>query len=107
MTMQQKFSSGGPERLRRGERGASLVIALVFISVFGLILLALGDFATTGSKATGALREQRATNYPTDSALESAGTRLTHHSNIGIDPALSPTDVCNPATGKTVLAQPA
>jgi Tfp pilus assembly protein PilX len=107
MTMQQKILSGGPKRLRDGERGASLVIALVFISVFGLILIALGDFATTGAKGTGAFREQRATNYATDAALEAAVNRVAHDANMGVDPSLSPTDACNPATGKTVLTQPA
>ena len=107
MTMQQKILTGGPDRLRRGERGASLVIALVFISVFGLILIALGNFASTGSASSGAFREQRATNYATDAALEAAVNRVAHDQNMGIDPTLSPTDVCNSATGKTLLAQPA
>jgi hypothetical protein len=107
MTLQQKISSERSERRRRSERGASLVIALVFISVFGLILIALGNFAGTGSTASGAFREQRATNYATDAALEAAVNRVAHDQNMGIDPSLSPTDVCNPATGKTLLAQPA
>lgn len=97
------------EHLRRthGERGASLLIALVFISVFGLILIALGNFAGTGSTASGAFREQRAANYATDAALDAAVNRVAHDQNMGVDPTLAPSDICNPATGKTVLAQPA
>jgi hypothetical protein len=97
------------EHLRRthGERGASLVIALVFISVFGLILIALGNFAGTGSATSGAFREQRATNYATDAALEAAVNRVAHDQSIGVDPALSPADVCNPANGKSIITVPA
>ncbi len=97
------------EHLRRihGERGASLIIALVFISVFGLILGALSGFADTNVRAGGGYRSQRATNYATDSALDSAVNRVAHTPSMGIDPTISPSDVCNPANNKTVLEQPA
>jgi len=94
-------------RQTHGERGASLIIALVFISVFGLILGALSGFADTNVRATGGYRSQRATNYATDAALESAVNRVAKTPSMGIDPAISPTDVCNPTNAETVLEQPA
>jgi hypothetical protein len=93
-------------RRTRGERGASLIIALVFISVFGLILMALGDFAFTNVKASGGYRSQRATNYATDAALDAAVNRMRNEPTEGRDPALFPTDECNPANGETMLKRP-
>jgi hypothetical protein len=100
-----------PDRRLRGERGTSLIIALVFIAVFGLLLSALLTFTDTSSRATGAYRSQRSVNYATDAALDAAVNRAAHGKIdgkvIGVDPALDPTDVCNPANNATVLSRPA
>jgi hypothetical protein len=97
------------EQLRRthGERGTSLIIALVFISVFGLMLAALGSFSEGNNLATGAYRSQRAANYATNAALDAAVNKVAHDPNIGVDPALAPTDACNPTNNATVMTQPA
>lgn len=96
-------------QLRRthGDRGASLIIALVFISVFGLLLMALGDFAFAGTKASGGYRSQRSTNYATDAALEAAVTKTRNDPEIGRDPDVDPTNICNPTSGETLLKMPA
>lgn len=98
------------DHLRRthGERGASLVIALVFISVFSLLLAGLAKFTDANVAASGGYRSQRTVNYATDAALDAAVNRTAHDPGIGVDPALNPpNDVCNPTKNETVLSQPA
>ena len=93
------------DHLRRshGERGASLVLALVFISVFGLLLAGLSEFTGANSIATRGFRSQRAANYAADAALDAAVNRVRNDPNTGRDPALFPSDTCNAANGQTIL----
>ncbi|MGZ4754366.1 MAG: hypothetical protein ACXWA9_05650, partial [Acidimicrobiia bacterium] len=93
-------------RRTHGERGASLIMALVFISVFSLLLAGLAKFSDANLLASGGYRSQRATNYATDAALDAAVNRVAHDPSMGVDPAISPTDVCNATNNQTVLEQP-
>jgi hypothetical protein len=90
----------------REERGATLVMALVFLSVFGLLvgtLLALND---TNSRTAAAYRDVRGRNHAVDAALDGAINKVKRDPSIGIDPAVSPTDVCNADSGATVFSLP-
>ena len=94
-------------RQTHGERGASLVIALVFISVFGLMLWALSGFADTNVRSTGGYRSQRATNYATDAALECRSEPRCAHDRTWASIRRSRRRTsATPTNGETVLEQP-
>ena len=100
------------ERMRHagrlhGERGASLVIALVFLAVFGLVTVAILGFGDVSLRASRGYRSQRAANYATDAALDGAINRVRHDTTIGRDPAVFTADTCNPANNQAVYTQPA
>jgi hypothetical protein len=90
-----------------GERGASLVIALVFLSVFGIVTVAILGFGDASLRASQGYRTQRAANYATDAALDGAINRVRHDNTIGRDPAVFTADMCNPANNQSVYQQPA
>ena len=90
-----------------GERGASLVIALVFLSVFGIVTVAILGFGDASLRSSQGYRTQRAANYATDAALDGAINRVRHDNTIGRDPAVFTADMCNPANNQSVYQQPA
>lgn len=90
-----------------GERGTSLVLALMFLAVFGVLAIALLGFGDASVRATEGYRSQRARNLATDAALDGAINRVAHDTGIGRDPAVFHNDDCNPANGKVVYSQPA
>lgn len=57
---------------RAGEEGSALVLALLFLTVTGVVVSALLGFATTSSSATIAGRSARGTDYDADSAMQAA-----------------------------------
>jgi hypothetical protein len=56
----------------RGEDGASLLIALAFLTVFGLLIPAIVTLGGTNLLATNRLGEQRTDVYTADGALDGA-----------------------------------
>ncbi|MGN6693259.1 MAG: hypothetical protein ACTHN0_03705 [Aquihabitans sp.] len=62
---------------RRGESGAVLFLALVFLTVIGLLTAALLSYAYTGTKTLTAYRLERTRRYAADSALVSTVFRLS------------------------------
>jgi len=69
--------SGGARRTRnRGEQGSALVLALLFLTVCGLTIAALINYANTSSTATTALRTARGTDYDVDAAMNGAIAKL-------------------------------
>ncbi|MEY2566190.1 MAG: hypothetical protein QOE35_719 [Actinomycetota bacterium] len=54
------------------ETGSALVIALVFLSVFGLLMGFLLSFSETAFKATGVVRQKRSQSYSADGAVDAA-----------------------------------
>ena len=66
-----------------GEDGASLLIALAFLSLFGLLVPALLNLGITDLEATGRLREQRTDVYTADGATDGAIQYLRTHSSCG------------------------
>lgn len=57
---------------RAGEDGSALVLALLFLTVTGVVVSALLGFATTSSSATIAGRSARGTDYDAESAMQAA-----------------------------------
>lgn len=57
---------------RQGEQGSALILALVFLSLFGLAIAALLTFSDTGVRATLALAGQGKTVYSADGGVEAA-----------------------------------
>src|SRR5580693_9084871 len=55
---------------RRGEEGAALVLALVFILAVGLVMATLVGLTGTNLLATSGLQAARATQFGADGALE-------------------------------------
>ena len=66
-----------------GERGAVLILALVFLIVIGTMTAALLSYAFTGTKALAAYRLERTRRYAADSALLSTVNRLSLDSTLG------------------------
>lgn len=58
--------------LRRDDRGASLVLMLVIITVVSVVVTALVSFAFTSSRTAVQAREQRAATYAADGAAQIA-----------------------------------
>src|SRR4051812_41029874 len=91
-------------RRMRDERGATLVMALVFLSVFGLLVGSLLALGQTNSSTASAYRDVRGRNHAVDAALDGAINKVKRDPLIGIDPAVSPTDVCNADSGQTLFS---
>lgn len=63
-------------RRLRGESGASLVIAMAFLTLFGVFIAALLGFAATSFKATVAVHDQGMAVYAAEGAVDTALTRI-------------------------------
>ncbi len=77
-------SAGRRTRSRRGEEGAALELALIFLTATSLIVAALLGFASTSSQATAVTRTLRGTDYDADAAMQ-AGDRDDpgqHHAGL-------------------------
>jgi hypothetical protein len=89
----------------RGDDGVSLVIALAFLSLFGLTIPALLNLGTTNLAAVSRLREQRTDVYAADGATDGAIQFLRTHSTcarpIGGSCPVSRFDYTDPDTGTT------
>lgn len=59
-------------RLRDGEEGSALLLALGFLAFFGLLIPALLSYATTNVLVSQRLRDQRATIYAAGSGVDGA-----------------------------------
>jgi len=59
-------------RPRRGEQGAALELALIFLTACALIVTGLLNFASTGSGATTTTRTVRGSDYDADAAMQVA-----------------------------------
>ena len=63
-------------RRLHGEDGASLVLAMAFLILFGLILVALLGFAVTSFKAGGDVGDREKATYAADAAIDTAVARM-------------------------------
>lgn len=82
-------------RRSRGEEGAALLIALIFVTVFGVVISVVLSFADTNFRLTAATRLQRSTLYDADAAVESAIAHYRQHSAC-------PPAAAGPNTGQAV-----
>ncbi|MBI4729746.1 MAG: hypothetical protein HY775_09650 [Acidobacteria bacterium] len=78
----------GARRLARDDSGVVLVLALVFLSLFGLAIASLLGFADASFRATMAVRDQRADVYAADGGLDGAINRVRGAIEEGRDPVL-------------------
>lgn len=76
----------------QGERGSSLIIAMCFLLVIGLVVSALAGFAFANLSATKAYRSQRAERYAGDAALQAGINYIRTQRLMGRDPNYSNTD---------------
>lgn len=99
----------------RDERGASLMLVIVFVMVFSVMCAVLLDFASTGFKTTTAVAKVRDDQHAIDAAVEGAINAIRGSATLGfatggdcdfayIDPSGSPSVAvnCEPA-GTTVF----
>ena len=56
----------------QGQRGSTLIVALLFVGLFSLIVATLLTFATTSVRSTEAYRSQRDSGYDADGAIKAA-----------------------------------
>ena len=61
---------------KRGEEGAALVLALLFLTVCALIVGGLLTYSNTNAAATTALRKARGTDYDVDASMNYAIAKL-------------------------------
>lgn len=66
----------GRRRLRRGEEGSALAIALVFVVVFSIFVASVISFAEVGMRASRAFASQAKTSYAADGAVNAAINRF-------------------------------
>ncbi|MEU0093493.1 hypothetical protein [Kribbella sp. NPDC006257] len=69
--------------MKRDERGSSLLLVLVVISVVGVALSALLTRADSAQKVSNALRDQAATTYTADGAMQAAINNLRNSTYSG------------------------
>jgi hypothetical protein len=97
------------KRIRRDQEGSALMLALVFLSLFGIAIAALLSLADTSFLATFAVRTQGKTVYAADGAIEGAINALRYGSQGAYggqcDPFMVPvngelvTVTCEPQVG--------
>jgi hypothetical protein len=84
-----------------------LVLALLLVSVFGVLAVAMVGFGETSARTLAGYRAQRARNLATDAALDGAVNRTRKDPTIGRDPAAFAADPCNPANHQVIYSHPA
>ena len=62
----------GRGRARRDERGVSLVLVLVTLTIFGLIVPVLGQFGSTNGVSGYVLKGQRFDRYAAEAGMQAA-----------------------------------
>ncbi len=70
-------------RRASGERGASLILALGFLTLFGLLIPAILNLGSTNLLATSRLGEQREDSYTADGATDAAIQYLRQYTGCG------------------------
>jgi hypothetical protein len=66
-----------------GERGASLMLVVIFVTIFSVIAAALLEFANTGFETTKAVKEVRNDQNGVDGAMEGAINSIRKSSTAG------------------------
>jgi hypothetical protein len=72
------------KRRRAGDdTGASLAIALIIVTVFGLVLGSVLTYSSSGSRAIGQLRDRTAVNLAADGATDAAINAIRNSTYLG------------------------
>lgn len=78
-------------RQARGERGASLMFALVLVSFVGVLGTIVLGYGSIGIRSTGSVRAERAAAYAADGAVQGAIQYVRTRVTAGRDPAIGGT----------------
>ena len=86
-------------RRRRGEEGASLLIALAFMLVFALLVTALLQFSVTSFKASNTIVDRARASYSADAGVDTAIAQIRQDTTMqrGRDTALGGS-ACGPVS---------
>src|SRR5436305_475750 len=76
-------SGARPQKTQRNDDGAALVLVLVVVTVVALVLGALLSFADTSVRTTVNLRDQAASAYEADGALQAAVNNIRNSNFSG------------------------
>jgi hypothetical protein len=92
------------ERSERGEEGATLILALVFVVAVAFVLLAIVSLTGTNLADTANLQNGRALEYTADGAVDAAiqGVRYCPVSNGTFSCAQAPVTPCSATSGLSV-----
>lgn len=95
---------GAAGRPATGEEGTVLVIALAFLSLFGILIAVVLSFTDTSLRASRSLEGQRNAAYAADGATEAAIQRLRNDSGLDVGELLGsdngkPCGLTLPASG--------
>lgn len=82
--------------IRRDEKGAALVIALVMIFLITLIAIGVMSYASTSLKASSSIRTDRESLYAADGAIDAAIQRIRTSGPSGYPATLGYIDSANP-----------
>src|SRR5207245_7783440 len=74
-------------RMGRGDAGSSLLLALAFLSLFGVVVATLLSFADTSMLATVAVRNERSNVSATEGAMHLAINTVRKSLALGVHPA--------------------
>lgn len=92
----------------KGQEGVALVLALIFLSLFGVFAGVLLGFTETGVRTTQSLRSQTQKIYAMEGAVDTAINAMRNDLLAGRDPAGSAVAYCNSYSasggGQTVTA---
>lgn len=71
----------------RGERGAALIVAILFLTVGSLLVVSLTNLSGTNLLNTSALQQQRNVEYAADGAMDGAIQTVRYHAESASDAA--------------------
>jgi hypothetical protein len=88
-------------RVARGEEGTSLVLALAFMTLFGVFAGLLAQFGAESFKTTSAVRDQRAAVYGAEGAVDTAIDYLRNNTSFGTNGGTCPSVYLPTPSGHT------
>jgi hypothetical protein len=92
-------------RVARGEQGTSLVLALAFMSLFGVFAAVLAQFGAESFKTVSSVRDQRASVYAAEGAVDTAIDYVRSNASLGQNGGSCLTNFGFPsAAGHTITA---
>jgi hypothetical protein len=90
-----------PWRVARGQEGTSLVLALAFMTLFGVFAGLLAQFGAESFKTTSAVRDQRAAVYGAEGAVDTAIDYVRGNTSFGTNGGTCPSVYLPTPSGHT------